>query len=70
MVCAFMEDVVPGMPDGPYSDDWAAIHHLIDEGWMYSLRFDDGVTSAGFLVTPRGEAADQIDLSKVETQAH
>jgi tetracycline 7-halogenase / FADH2 O2-dependent halogenase len=52
-----MKDVVPGMPDGPYPDDWAAVHHIIDEGWMYSLRFDDGVTSAGFLLTPRGAAA-------------
>jgi FADH2 O2-dependent halogenase len=52
-----MQDVVPGMPNGPYPDDWAAVHHIIDEGWMYSLRFDDGVTSAGFLLTPRGAAA-------------
>jgi len=52
-----MHDVVPGMPEGPYPDDWAAVHHVIDEGWMYSLRFDDGVTSAGFLLTPRGTAA-------------
>ena len=51
-----MSEVVPGMPDGPYPDDWAAVHHIVDEGWMYSLRFDDGVTSAGFLVTPRGLA--------------
>ena len=51
------KDIIPGMPEGPYPDDWAAVHHLIDEGWMYSLRFDDGVTSAGFLLTPRGEAA-------------
>ena len=43
--------------DGPYPDDWAAVHHVIDEGWMYSLRFDDGVTSAGFLLTPRGLAS-------------
>ena len=56
-----MDDVVPGMPEGPYPDDWAAVHHLIDEGWMYSLRFDDGVTSAGFLLTPRGEAS--VDAS-------
>jgi tetracycline 7-halogenase / FADH2 O2-dependent halogenase len=49
-----INDVVQGMPEGPYPDDWAAVHHLIDEGWMYSLRFDDGVTSAGFLLTPRG----------------
>ncbi|MEO7823712.1 MAG: FAD-dependent monooxygenase [Gemmatimonadaceae bacterium] len=48
-----MEEVVPGMPEGPYPEDSAAVHHLIDEGWMYSLRFDHGVTSAGFLLTPR-----------------
>lgn len=52
-----MDDVVPGMAKGPYPDDWAAVHHLIDEGWMYSLRFDDGVTSAGFQLTPRGAAS-------------
>ena len=52
-----MKDVAPGMPEGPYPDDWAAVHHLIDEGWMYSLRFDDGVTSAGFLLTPSGAAS-------------
>jgi FADH2 O2-dependent halogenase len=45
------------MPEGPYPDDWAAVHHVINEGWMYSLRFDDGVTSAGFLLTPRGAAS-------------
>jgi FADH2 O2-dependent halogenase len=52
-----MDDVVPGMAEGPYPDDWAAVHHIIDEGWMYSLRFDDGVTSAGFLLTPTGAAS-------------
>lgn len=52
-----MKDVAPGMPEGPYPDDWAAVHHIIDEGWMYSLRFDDGVTSAGFLLTPNGLAS-------------
>lgn len=51
-----MRDVVPGLPDGPYPDEWAAVHHLIDEGWMYSLGFDHGVTSAGFALTPRGLA--------------
>jgi FADH2 O2-dependent halogenase len=52
-----MNDVAPGMPAGPYPDDWAAVHHVIDEGWMYSLRFDHGVTSAGFLLTPRAVAS-------------
>ena len=49
-----MREVVPGLPDGPYPDEWAAVHHLIDEGWMYSLGFDHGVTSAGFTLTPPG----------------
>jgi tetracycline 7-halogenase / FADH2 O2-dependent halogenase len=52
-----MRDVVRGLPDGPYPDDWAAVHHLIDEGWMYSLRFDHGVTSAGFALSRRGLAS-------------
>jgi tetracycline 7-halogenase / FADH2 O2-dependent halogenase len=49
-----MRDAVPDLPEGPYPDDWAAVHHVIDEGWMYSLRFDHGVTSAGFALSPRG----------------
>ena len=64
-----MTDVVPGLPRGPYPDDWAAVHHLIDEGWMYSLRFDHGVTSAGFLLTPRGlaslTAAEPVDATSL-----
>ena len=47
-------DVVVGLPEGPYADERAAVHHLIDEGWMYSLGFDHAVTSAGFLLTPGG----------------
>jgi FADH2 O2-dependent halogenase len=52
-----VSDVVPGLSAGSYPDDWAAVHHLIDEGWMYSLRFDHGTTSAGFLLTPEGVAS-------------
>ena len=53
-----VRDVCPALPEGPYPDDWAAVHHIIDEGWMYSLRFDDGLTSAGFLLRP--ECADML----------
>ena len=52
-----MRGAVPGLPEGPYPDDWAAVHHLVDEGWMYSLRFDHGTTSAGFLLGSRGLAS-------------
>ena len=41
--------------DDPYPADWAAVHHLLDLGWMYQLRFDDQRTSAGLLVDPQRE---------------
>jgi len=37
---------------GPYPDEWGAVHHLFAGGWSYSLRFDDGLVSAGALLTP------------------
>jgi FADH2 O2-dependent halogenase len=58
-----MTDIVDGLPEGPYADELAAVHHLIDEGWMYSLGYDHGVTSAGFLLTPVGMASLAIDGS-------
>lgn len=60
-------DVVPGLPPGPYPDDWAAVHHIVDEGWMYSLRFDDGVTSAGFLLTPSAARSLERELGDPES---
>jgi FADH2 O2-dependent halogenase len=47
-------EVLGGLPEGPYPDDLAAVHHIVDEGWMYALRFDDGVTSAGFALSKHG----------------
>jgi FADH2 O2-dependent halogenase len=32
--------------------DAAALHQIIDGGWMWVLRFDQGVTSAGFSLDP------------------
>ncbi len=59
LVFAHFENVRPfaevagretSMPKGPYEDDRAAVHHLLEEGWMYQLPFDHGVTSAGFVI--------------------
>lgn len=33
--------------DHPYACDNAALHHVLEDGWMWVLRFDNGVTSAG-----------------------
>lgn len=32
--------------------DAAALHQIIDNGWMWVLRFDNGITSAGFSLDP------------------
>ena len=34
----------------PYPPNDAALHHVFDDGWMWVLRFGNGVTSAGFSV--------------------
>jgi FADH2 O2-dependent halogenase len=41
--------VAAGTP--PYPVDDAALHHVFDGGWMWVLRFGNGVTSAGIAVT-------------------
>ncbi|HSS78814.1 MAG TPA: tryptophan 7-halogenase [Thermoanaerobaculia bacterium] len=38
-------------PAGPYPDEQAAIHHILEEGWMYVLPFDQGTVSAGFVIS-------------------
>ena len=47
------EDMPEFASDGrpPYPMDDAALHHVFDEGWMWVLRFGNGVTSAGIAVT-------------------
>ncbi|MFQ5679713.1 MAG: NAD(P)/FAD-dependent oxidoreductase [Gemmatimonadota bacterium] len=44
-------------PSGPYPDEQAAVHHLLEEGWMYVLPFDHGVVSAGFVLDRSGDPA-------------
>lgn len=34
----------------PYHCDDAALHHVLPEGWMWQLRFDNGITSVGFVL--------------------
>ncbi len=55
---------VAGLAGGnePYPEEWAAVHHLLDVGWMYQLRFDHAVTSAGFLLDPGRLECLGIDL--------
>lgn len=36
----------------PFPCDAAALHHIIEHGWMWVLRFENGITSAGFSLHP------------------
>lgn len=45
----------------PYPVDDAALHHVFDGGWMWVLRFNNGLTSAGIAVTD--EMAGQLRLA-------
>ncbi|HEY3788833.1 MAG TPA: hypothetical protein VGL71_08265, partial [Urbifossiella sp.] len=38
--------------DHPFPCDAAALHQIIDGGWMWILRFENGITSAGFSLDP------------------
>jgi len=51
--CETMPDFAYAAVDGapPYPVDDAALHHVFDGGWMWVLRFGNGVTSAGIAFT-------------------
>jgi tetracycline 7-halogenase / FADH2 O2-dependent halogenase len=36
--------------DYPYNPDLSALHHIIDEGWIWMLRFNNDLLSAGILL--------------------
>lgn len=57
------------LPAGPYPDERAAVHHILDGGWMYALPFDHGVVSAGFVMggtVPTGSAGNAVTASTPE----
>jgi FADH2 O2-dependent halogenase len=48
-----LEDANPGETAlHPFPCDDAALHQIIDGGWMWVLRFENGITSAGFSLDP------------------
>lgn len=46
----------------PYPVDDAAVHHIFDGGWMWVLKFNNGITSAGVAATD--ELAARLRLSE------
>ncbi|HEX5234616.1 MAG TPA: tryptophan 7-halogenase [Silvibacterium sp.] len=49
-----------GLP--PYPVDDAAVHHIFEGGWIWVLRFNNDVTSAGIAATPK--LANQLKLTE------
>lgn len=52
---ARLDELSPPIERPPYPIDDAAVHHIFDGGWIWVLRFNNGITSAG--------VAAQFDLS-------
>src|SRR6185503_8685281 len=43
--------VAPSPETPPYPVDAAAMHHVFEGGWIWVLRFNNGITSAGVAAT-------------------
>lgn len=45
--------------DHPFPCDEAAVHHVLDDGWLWELRFDDGRVSAGLVLDAEAPPGDR-----------
>ncbi|MCI0444379.1 FAD-dependent oxidoreductase, partial [bacterium] len=58
-------DLYPNGDVPPYPVDDAAMHHVFDGGWIWVLRFNNGIASAG--VAARTSFADDLKFSEGES---
>jgi tetracycline 7-halogenase / FADH2 O2-dependent halogenase len=56
-----LDELMPPEDVPPYPVDDAALHHIFPGGWMWVLRFNNGITSAGVAVETA--LADELRLS-------
>ena len=54
---ALLHDVGIDQSHHPYSCDDAAVHHVLKQGWMWQLPFDDGSASVGMVWDDRNATA-------------
>jgi FADH2 O2-dependent halogenase len=61
---ARLDDQTAGLPGErpPYPVDDAAVHHVFDGGWIWVLKFNNGITSAGVAAT--NKLAEQLHLAE------
>jgi FADH2 O2-dependent halogenase len=58
------DDLLESPETPPYPVDDAALHHVFDGGWIWVLRFNNGLTSAGVAAT--GALADELRFAEGE----
>ncbi len=51
------DEVMPSDDEPPFAPDDAALHHVFPGGWIWVLRFNNGITSAGAALTDPVAAA-------------
>lgn len=56
--------------DYPYDPDWSALHHLLDGGWLWMLRFKNDVVSAGLVLDEAYHPPDLDTSPEDEWRAH
>ncbi len=54
------------LADHPFNCDRAALHQVFDGAWMWQLRFDSEVVSAGFAIDPRRHPLDESITPQAE----
>jgi FADH2 O2-dependent halogenase len=56
--------------DHPFPCDEAAVHHVLDDGWLWELRFDDGRVSAGLVLDAEAHPPPGGGSPRDEWRAH
>jgi FADH2 O2-dependent halogenase len=51
--------------DFPYDPDNSALHHILDEGWIWMLRFNDQRTSFGFVLNCQEQSLKGLQTAEI-----
>lgn len=60
-----LQDAGISTSDYPYNPDHSAIHQVLDEGWMWMLRFNDQRTSVGFVLDAKQSGYSGLSTEKI-----
>lgn len=66
-----LDEITPALRDGnlPYPPDDAAVHHVFPGGWIWVLRFNNGITSAGAAFCRRGDESQSVVPERLLTSS-